>query len=189
MRRNDVSPATVASVATTTTLLLGLVSSSATPTRGVWLPSVNRSQSPSVLKLAPMEARGSALTPIPIDLPSWLTQARARLAELSRLPDDWGGSEKPSELAIGVAWSLVQSMERQGHRVLRIAPIADGGLSVRFAEGARSARFDVYNEGGIVIATRVNRTVPAQHAELPEADAVAELSRFLEHDDDATAAG
>lgn len=99
--------------------------------------------------------------------------------KLGQLPDDWGGSEKPSERALGAAWSLVQSMERYGHRVLRIAPIADGGLSVRYDEGPRSARFDVYNEGGIVVVTRSGREVPTQYAELPEAEAVAELSRFL----------
>jgi hypothetical protein len=80
-------------------------------------------------------------------------------------------------------------MERRGHCVPRIAPMADGGLSVRYMEGARSARFDVYNEGGIVVATRARHDASAQYLELPEAEAIAELSRFLQYDDDATSAG
>lgn len=67
--------------------------------------------------------------------------------------------------------------------------MADGGLAVIYAEATQSAHFDVYNEGGIVVATRAGRGMPAQYVELSEADAVAELSRFLQHDDDATSAG
>lgn len=181
------------SVTATTSLLLS-PASSATSTSDTyrsagWATSANRNQGRSVLELASMNVQGSARTVSPIEPPTWLAQAEQRLLELGRLPDDWGGSEKPSALALSAAWSIVQSMERLGQRVLRIAPMADGGLSVRYVEGPRSARFDVYNEGGIVVATRVGRGSPAQYVELPEADAVVELSRFLQHDDDATSAG
>jgi hypothetical protein len=109
--------------------------------------------------------------------------------ELGRLPDNWGGSEKPSERARSVALSLVQSMERHGHRVLHIAPIADGGLAISYAEDARPARFDVYNDGGIVVATRAGYGASTQYAELPEAEAAAALASFLQYDDDATSTG
>jgi hypothetical protein len=142
-----------------------------------------------MLELALMDVQSSAQPLSPIELPTWLAQAKDRILELGRLPDDWGGSEKPSESACSVALSLVRSMERHGHRPLLIAPIADGGLAVRYAEGTRPARFDVYNDGGIVVATRAGREVPTQYAELPEADAVAALSDFIQHDDDATSAG
>lgn len=152
-------------------------------------PGANRSAEPDVLKWARMNAPIGTGTPRPVERPAWLAQAKERLGVLGRLPDGWGGSEKPSELAISVAWSLVQSMERYGHPVSRIAPMADGGLSVRYLEGPRSARFDVYNEGGIVVATRAGLGMPTRYVALPDADAVADLSRFLRHDDDATSAG
>ncbi|HET7501634.1 MAG TPA: hypothetical protein VFK02_11540 [Kofleriaceae bacterium] len=136
-----------------------------------------------------MEVQSSARTASAIELPDWLAQAKDRLSELARLPDDWGGSEKPSERACSVALSLIRSMERHGHRVLLIAPIADGGIAVRYTEGERPARFDVYNDGGIVVATRAGRGAQAQYAELAEADAIVELLRFLQYDDDATSAG
>lgn len=109
-----------------------------------------------------------------------LAAAEANLADLSRLPDHWGGSEKPSELAIRTAQALVRSMEQRGHRVLDVAPIADGGIAVYYAENTREARFDVYNEGGIVVVTRAGRWAPAQYAELPATEAVAALSDFLQ---------
>lgn len=150
-------------------------------------PSAIRSGKPDVLKWARMNA-GTG-TPRPVERPAWLAQAKERLGVLGRLPDGWGGSEKPSERTLAVAWSLVQSMERYGHPVSRIAPMADGGLSIRYLEGPRSARFDVYNEGGIVVATRAGLRMPTRYVALPEADAVVDLSRFLRHDDDATSAG
>jgi len=122
-------------------------------------------------------------------VPPWLAKAEASLAELGRLPDRWGGSEKPSALAIRAAQALVRSMERSGHRLLAIAPMADGGIAVIYAEDAQSAHFDVYNEGEIVIVTQRRPGDPVQYVELPEADAVAEMSRFLQHDDDATPTG
>jgi hypothetical protein len=141
-----------------------------------------------MLDFALMDVQSSAGTASPVGLPPWLAQVKDRLLELGRLPDNWGGSEKPSEHACSVALSLIQSMERHGHRVLHIAPIADGGLAISYAEDARPARFDVYNEGGIVVATREDHGA-VQYAELPEVDAVAALSGFLQHDDNATSAG
>jgi hypothetical protein len=135
-----------------------------------------------------MEIKGSALAVAPTDPPAWLAEAETGLSELGRLPDRWGGSEKPSELAIRVAQALVRSMERHGHRVLDTAPIADGGIAVYYVEeGERHARFDVDNDGGILVATRAGDGTSAQYRELPETDAVAELSRFLQHDDAAPA--
>ncbi|HEU4731676.1 MAG TPA: hypothetical protein VFT22_27460 [Kofleriaceae bacterium] len=142
-----------------------------------------------MLELAPVEFQSNPQRVDPIELPIWLAQAKTRLMELGQLRDDWGGSEKPSERACSVALSLVQSMERHGYRVLLIAPIADGGIALRYAEGERPARFDVYNDGGIVVATRAGRGAQTQYAELAEVHAVAELFRFLQHDDDATSAG
>jgi hypothetical protein len=181
------------SVAATTSLLLS-PSSSATPTSGLyrptgWASSANRSQGPGVLELAPMSIQSSAQTIHPIEPPAWLAQAKERLGVLGHLPVNWGCSEKPSELALSVTWSIVQSMERRGHRLLAIAPMADGGIAIIYAEDVQSAHFDVYNEGGIVVVTRAGRGAPAQYVDLPEVEAVAELSRFLEHDDDAASAG
>lgn len=183
----------IVSVAATTTLWLGFVAS-ATETSGVhrlveWAPSTIRSGGRSMLELALMDVQSSAGTASPVEFSPWLAQVKDRLSELGRLPDNWGGSEKPSEHACSVALSLIQSMERHGHRVLHIAPIADGGLAISYAEDARSARFDVYNEGGIVVATREDHGAAVQYAELPEVDAVAALSGFLQHHDDATSAG
>lgn len=92
-------------------------------------PSAIRSGKPDVLKWARMNA-GTG-TPRPVERPAWLAQAKERLGVLGRLPDGWGGSEKPSERTLAVAWSLVQSMERYGHPVSRIAPMADGSTAAR----------------------------------------------------------
>lgn len=124
-----------------------------------------------------------------INIPTCLSQARDRFSELGQLPDNWGGSEKPSDRSLSVAWSIVQSMERHGHHVRHIAPIADGGLAVRYADGTRSARFDVYNDGGIVIVSRVARGSAAQYEELSKIEAVAKLSSFLQYDAAPTARG
>ena len=194
MPSKDTSRATtLVSVAATTTLLFGSVSS-ATPTGGVHrlaecAPSAIGSQGQTLLEWALMDVQSSARAASPIEAPAWLAQAETRLLELGRLPDNWGGSEKPGERACSVALSLIQSMERYGHRVLHIAPIADGGLAISYAEGTRPARFDVYNEGGIVVATREEHAAAMQYAELPAVDAVAALSGFLQHDNDATSAG
>jgi hypothetical protein len=118
-----------------------------------------------------------------------LAEVEKSLAELGRLPDRWGGSEKPSELAIRVAQALIRSMERHGHQAQDVAPIADGGIAVIYAESTESAHFDVYNEGEIVIVTQRRPSEPTQYAELSETEAVAEMSRFLQHDDDATSEG
>ena len=136
-----------------------------------------------------MDVQSGAQMVSPLELPSWLAQAEKSLADLGRLHDRWGGSEKPSEQAIRVAQSLVRAMERHSHRVLDIAPIADGGIAIYYAEDEQHARFDVYNDGGIVVAMRAGRGASTQYEELTEADAVAVLSSFLQHDDDATPAG
>ena len=126
----------------------------------------------------------------PVAEPTWLREAQNRLTELGRLPDGWGGSEKPSDRARDLALAIIGMMERHGHRVLHIAPIADGGLALSYLEGDRSARFDVHNdEGGIVVATRAGYDASTQYAELPEAEAVAVLASFLQYDDDATSTG
>lgn len=182
------------SVAATTTLWLS-PAFSATPSSGVqrlaeWAPSAITSLDRSVLKSASMDVQSSAGAVSPTEPPTWLAQAESDLAELGRLPDRWGGSERPSGRAIHVAQSLVRSMERHGHRVLDVAPIADGGIAVYYVEeDVRHARFDVDNDGGILVATRSGRGASTQYAELPEVDAVAVLSYFLQHDDDATPAG
>lgn len=177
-----------------TALFLGFISS-ATPTGGghciaEWKPSAISARGQDMLKLASMDVQSSARTVTPTELPLWLAEAEKSLAELGRLPDRWGGSEKPSEPAIRAAQALVRSMERNGHRVLDVAPMADGGIAVYYLEEAeRHARFDVDNDGGILVATRTGDGAPTQYLELPEVDAVAVLSRFLQHDDDATSAG
>lgn len=124
----------------------------------------------------------------PVGVPTWLAGAKERLMELGRLPDDWGGSEKPNGRVLEMALAIIKRMERLGHRYLRIAPMADGGIAVRYLEGARSARFDIYNEGEIVVATREGSETRPEYKELPETDAVDELSQFLQHVD-ATSAG
>jgi hypothetical protein len=119
----------------------------------------------------------------PVAEPTWLREAQNRLTELGRLPDGWGGSEKPSDRARNVALAVIGMMERHGHRVLHIAPIADGGIALSYLEGDRSARFDVYNdEGGIVVATCAGYEASTEYAELPEAEAVAALASFLQYD-------
>jgi hypothetical protein len=143
-----------------------------------------------MLQLVPMDVQSSARTHPSIDPPAWLAEAEKSLAELGRLPDRWGGSEKPSELAIRVAQALVRSMERHGHQVLDMAPIADGGIAVYYVEeGDQHARFDVDNDGGIVVATRAGHGTSTQYAELPEAEAAVALASFLQYDADATPAG
>ena len=184
---------TVASVAAATTLFIG-VAVSASPVRGILRlsesePSAIRSQGRSMFESALMNVRSSSRMPFPIVPPAWLAEAEKSLADLGRLPDRWGGSEKPSELAIRMAQTLVRSMERHGHRVLDVAPMADGGIAVIYAEDVHSAHFDVYNDGGIVVVTQRRHGEPAQYIERPETEAVAEMSRFLQHDDDATPAG
>lgn len=104
----------------------------------------------------------------------------ARLAELASLPEEWGGSERPNEHAFSVARSIIDAMEQRGHRMVDIAPMSDGGLDVIYAEDTQSAHFDVYNDGEIVIVTQRRPGDPAQYAELPETEAVAEMAKFLE---------
>lgn len=194
MPPKDSGPAAVASVAAKTTLLLGLVSSSTSPSGDVrrvpeWTQSAIASSGHSI-RLVPVDVQSSAQTLRPIDPPAWLAEVEKHLAKLGHLPDRWGGSERPSQLAIHVARALVRSMERHGHRVLDIAPIADGGIAVYYLEDSdRHARFDVDNDGGILVATRAGREISTRYAELPEVEAVAALSRFLQYDDDATPAG
>jgi hypothetical protein len=131
--------------------------------------------------------QNAAMLP-PVMEPMWLREPQNRLTELGRLPDNWGGSEKPSERACDVALSLIKRMERHGHRYLRIAPMADGGLSIRYLEGERNARFDIYNdEDEIVVVTREGRDARPVYKELPESDAVDELSLFLQNGDAASA--
>ncbi len=127
----------------------------------------------------------------PVDEPTWLVEAQSRLAALGQLPDGWGGSEKPSDRARDLALEIIRMMQRHGHRVLHIAPIADGGLALSYLEGDRSARFDIHNddEGGIVVATRAGYEASTQYAELSEAEAVAVLASFLQYDDDAASTG
>jgi hypothetical protein len=192
--RDTIYATAFVSVAATTTLFFGSVSS-ATPGVGVHrlaecAPSAIRSQGQTMMEWALMDVQSSARTVSSMELPAWLAQAENGLADLGRLPDNWGGSEKPSEQAIQTAQSLVRSMERHGHRVLDIAPIADGGIAVYYVEeDERHARFDVDNDGGILVATRAGDGTSTQYAELPEVDAVAVLSRFLQYDDDATPEG
>ncbi|MGL4243222.1 MAG: hypothetical protein ACRCTI_19080 [Beijerinckiaceae bacterium] len=108
--------------------------------------------------------------------------AQKRLRDLQRLPENWGGSEKPSEHACRVALNLVRSMEKRSYRLPHIAPIADGGVALSYEDGSRAARFDVCNEGEVVVAMRENDR-QFKYMELPEADAVTELIRFLENGD------
>jgi hypothetical protein len=69
--------------------------------------------------------------------------------------------------------------------------MADGGIGIRYLEGDRMARFDVYNDDGddgIVVVTREGHDARPEYKELSEADAVDELSQFLQNNY-ATAAG
>ena len=124
--------------------------------------------------------------PAPTDAPTCLHEAQDRLDELAHLSDDWAGREKPNSRALEMALSLIKRMDRHGYKYLRIAPMADGG----YLEGERLARFDVYNDddGGIVVVTRDGRDARPEYKELSEADAVDEMSQFLQNND-ATAAG
>jgi hypothetical protein len=104
----------------------------------------------------------------------------ARLVELGRLPDDWGGSEKPSSRTLEVAAYLLSRMAIRGHTEARLAPMADGGIAVRYLEGPRSARFDVCNEeGAIVLATREVGAERQVFAEMLAIDAIDAMVRFL----------
>jgi len=185
-----------------TVLLLGLASSVTSSSSDVrrgpeWRQSVIASSgrirladSQSPMSLVTVVFPSKAQTRRPDAPPAWLAEAEKALAELSQLPDRWGGSEKPSHMAIQVAQALVRSMERQGHRVLGSAPIADGGIALYYVEDReRHARFDIDNDGGILVATRAGSEIPTRYAELPEVEAVAELSRFIQYDDDASSAG
>ena len=106
--------------------------------------------------------------------------AQKRLRDLQRLPENWGGSEKPSEHACRVALNLVRSMERRSYRLWHIAPIADGGIALSYEDGPRAARFDVYNDGKVVLAMRKNSS-QLQYMEPRKGDAVTEMIRFFKN--------
>ena len=125
--------------------------------------------------------------PAPTLTAPWVAVCRDRIAELGNLPDGWGGSEKPSPEALAVSLSLVEMMAKHGHRPLRIAPIADGGIAIRYVEGGRPCRFDVYNDGGIVVVSRASREATVDYVEMSERDAVAALATFIQGDDAASA--
>lgn len=107
-----------------------------------------------------------------------LIRVQVAIDRLRDLPNDWGGSEKPSERACDVASELVRLMGLRGHRALDAAPIADGGIAVYYVEEAeRHAHFDVYNDGGSVVVT--GRGSAAWYAELADREAVDAMCRYL----------
>lgn len=111
--------------------------------------------------------------------PDWLAGLRGEIAVLGSLSGDWGGSERPSETAIQVAIVLVEATARSDRRPARVAPMADGGIAVRFVQGQRRARFDIYNDGGVVLVSQPSREAAADVRSMDPLDAARSLVEYL----------
>lgn len=105
-----------------------------------------------------------------------LDEANKRLALLLVLPDGWGGSERPNEIAASSAASIIAEMDARGHQVQQIVPMADGGIELEW--NSMLVRVHVYNEGDAVVVHERHGQAPT-FAELPVAGIVERVAQLL----------
>ncbi len=104
-----------------------------------------------------------------------------RIAEFGRLPDGFTsyGCEKPSAVAVQCATILVEDAERSGYLPTHVTPMADGGIALRFVEGDRTVRFDVYNDGGIALISKGSSEEEPTYSDVEVQAAARAAVRFL----------
>jgi hypothetical protein len=105
---------------------------------------------------------------------------RTYICHLECLPKDWGGSEKPTQQSLDTTLVLIEAISHRGILPHRVAPIADGGVCVRYIKQRRQARLDIYNSGGIVLVKQdPDEEEPSHISEVQLHEAAAALADFL----------
>lgn len=86
--------------------------------------------------------------------PFWLLRALTKVKRLANLPDDWTSYEckNPSEIAVNLANEAIAEAWSLRIKPKNIAPMASGGIGIRFQEETKRAHTSIYNNGDMVLS-------------------------------------
>lgn len=103
----------------------------------------------------------------------------SRIASLADEPDTWGTYGKwPTQTAADCAARLAKQALASGHYP-RFAPMARGGIELRYSSDPKTARLEVYNDGDVVLVTREASDAATEFDDVEADKAVAALVAFL----------